>query len=132
MRCNAAELEALIGGQADESRRCGIRPRAALRGADRWFDLVTDGARLRRISNGHPLMGRITAMGCAATALMAGFLAVADDPLEAALACLVTVGIGRRGSPGRSATGPGSFVPAYLDALFAFSPDELAARARIA
>lgn len=131
LRGNAAELAALIGAEADDravmffARRQGLV--AAMTGAT---DLVTDGARAVRVSNGHPLMGRVTAMGCAATALMAGFVAVADDPLDAAVACLAFVGVAAEAA-GAAAHGPGSFVPAFLDALHALAPDDVAARARI-
>jgi hydroxyethylthiazole kinase len=132
MRCNGAEFEALSGGQAEESRLAEFaRASATTVALTGPVDLVSDGTRLRRISNGHELMGRVTAMGCAATALMAAFLSVADDPLHAALACLVTVGIAAEDA-GAVANGPGSFVPAYLDRLFAISPEEVAVRARIA
>ena len=46
------------------------RPWSALTGER---DLVTDGARLATIANGHPLMARVTAMGCAASALVGAF-----------------------------------------------------------
>ena len=39
------------------------------------IDLVTDGAHPVRIANGHPLMARVTAMGCAESALVAAALA---------------------------------------------------------
>ena len=39
-------------------------------------DLVSDGERLAAIANGHPLMAKVTAMGCAASALVAACLAV--------------------------------------------------------
>ena len=38
-------------------------------------DRITDGAQRVAIENGHPLMARVTAMGCAASALTAAFLA---------------------------------------------------------
>ena len=39
-------------------------------------DIITDGAAVIRVSNGHPLMPRVTGMGCTATALIGAFAAV--------------------------------------------------------
>ena len=39
-------------------------------------DVVTDGQSLFLIHNGHPLMGKVTGMGCTATAISGAFLAV--------------------------------------------------------
>ena len=56
-------------------------------------DLVADGARLARVANGHPLMARVTAMGCAASALVAACLAVEPDAWRATAAALVIIGV---------------------------------------
>src|SRR6266540_545291 len=42
-------------------------------------DRVTDGVRFAKIENGDPLMGRVTAMGCAGAALVAACSAVEGD-----------------------------------------------------
>ncbi|TVU70762.1 MULTISPECIES: hydroxyethylthiazole kinase [Cobetia] len=80
-------------------------------------DVVTDGKQLIRITGGHPLMGRVTAMGCALSSVVAAFIAANDEPLSAtasALACYAYAGE----CAGYHATGPGSFVPAFLDTLY--------------
>ena len=56
--------------------RATSAPSSALTGET---DLVTDGERVCRIANGHPLMARVTAMGCAGSALVAAVLAVEPD-----------------------------------------------------
>ena len=43
-------------------------------------DLVTDGKRVIRVANGHPLMGYVTGTGCTATVTIGAFLAVDTDP----------------------------------------------------
>ncbi len=93
-------------------------------------DLVTDGARVFEIRGGHPLMGRVTGTGCAATALVAAFCAVEADPAVAAAGALAYFGIAGERAAERAA-GPGSFQIALYDALAAISPAELAAAARI-
>ncbi len=92
-------------------------------------DFATDGQRNLRVSGGHPLMTRVTATGCALSALTGAFLAVEADALVAAshaLACMAAAGE----IAGRQAEGPGSFRVQLLDALYSLSPgklDELAA-----
>ena len=56
-------------------------------------DLVRDAARLAAIANGHPLMARVTAMGCAASALVGATLAVEPDAWKAAAAALIVIGV---------------------------------------
>jgi len=93
-------------------------------------DLVTDGDRLIRIRNGHPLMARVTGAGCTATALIAAFAAVNPDPVSAAASALAFFDVaGEKAS--QTATAPGSFMIALLDALHTLTPDELRQGANI-
>jgi hydroxyethylthiazole kinase len=93
-------------------------------------DRVTDGARLVTIANGHPLMSRVTAMGCAGSALVAACLAVADDAFTATAAALIMLGVaGEIAAEG--ARGPGTLAAAIIDALYNLDRDELCARARV-
>lgn len=92
-------------------------------------DLVTDGNRTMRIHNGHPLMGRITGTGCAATAVTAAFMAVDSDMVSAVSSALGFMGLaGERA--GVAATAPGSFRTAFIDALYSITPGELSAGIR--
>ena len=81
IRLNRAEFVALSGVEPDDAAlaRYALDTLAvvALTGT---VDRITDGAQLVAIENGHPLMARVTAMGCAASALNAAFLAVESDP----------------------------------------------------
>lgn len=116
VRANAEEVAALAGGGDAKGLARRFATTVALTGA---VDQVTDGRREVMVRHGHPLMSRVTAMGCAASAVVAAFLAVEADPVRAAAAALTVVGIaGERA--GAVAQGPGSFVPAYLDALYRF------------
>ena len=89
-------------------------------------DLATDGQRSLRIVGGSHLMPQVTAMGCALSALLAGFVAIArDQPLAAAVAAAqVFAAAGQRAQ--EQAAGPGSFLPAFLDALYLLQPADLA------
>lgn len=86
-------------------------------------DYVTDGERVESIANGHPLMGRITAMGCSATALTGAFAAVDKDAFSAALNTMAMMGVAGD-MAAVSAKGTGSFQLAFLDALTNFDPAE--------
>ncbi|HZJ81262.1 MAG TPA: hydroxyethylthiazole kinase, partial [Guyparkeria sp.] len=69
------------------------------------------------------LMPRVTAMGCALTALMGAYAAV-SPAFDAALASLAHFKVaGSRAAIG--AEGPGSFQVRFLDALAAVQPAEL-------
>jgi hydroxyethylthiazole kinase len=130
MRLNAAELLAL-GGSPDKAGVAAfameISTVVALSGAT---DLVADATRCAALANGHPLMGRVTAMGCAVSALIAACAAVEDDGWLATSAALLIAGTAGE-IAGAQAGGPGSFVPAMIDALFTLDKDALLARARV-
>ena len=93
-------------------------------------DLVTDGDREVRVSNGHPLLSRVTGTGCTVTALIGAFLAVEPDGVSAAAAGLAYFGVAAERAA-QSAAGPGSFMIALLDALYQLTPRELKAGCRI-
>ena len=131
IRLNAAEFITLSGGELDDAAltRCALDTLAvvALTGT---VDRVTDGAQFISIENGHPLMARVTAMGCAASALNAAFLAVESDPFVATAAALLCFGVAG-GIAGERATGPGSFAVAIIDALYALDGKALSEKARV-
>ena len=110
IRLNRAEFVALSGVEPDDEAltRYALDTLAvvALTGT---VDRITDGAQCVAIENGHPLMARVTAMGCAASALNAAFLAVESDPFVATAAALLCFGVAG-GIAGERATGPGSFA----------------------
>ncbi len=91
-------------------------------------DLITNGSRVIRCRNGHPLMGKVTGTGCAATATIAAFAAVTPDAMEAAAAGLAFFGLAGEMAAAK-AQSPGSFMIALIDALHDIRPEELQARA---
>ena len=54
---------------------------------------ITDGERVAAVANGHALMAKVTAMGCAGSALVTACLAVEPDAFRAAVAALVIIGV---------------------------------------
>jgi hydroxyethylthiazole kinase len=131
VRLNTAEFAELAGraGGAEtvpdyaRGNGCVI----ALSGAT---DLISDGERHAAIANGHPLMAKVTAMGCAGSALIAACLAVEADVFRAAAAALLLLGIAGEIAAG-SAKGPGSFAVAIIDALYALDGATLIKHARV-
>jgi len=94
-------------------------------------DLITDGERMVKVSNGHPILGRVTGTGCAATTVIAAFLAVSEgDHLEATACGLAAMGLAAEVAAEKSA-GPGTFVPQLLDALAALDAKALKKGAKI-
>ncbi|EFJ27117.1 hypothetical protein SELMODRAFT_450999 [Selaginella moellendorffii] len=81
-------------------------------------DLVTDGTRVVSVSNGVPMLQKITASGCSVTALIAAFAAVypREQHLEACAFALALFGLA--GEIGMSkASGPASLRLQLIDAL---------------
>jgi len=127
LRGNASELACLAEcDEANAAAELARRARCVVwqTGAE---DIVTDGAETVRLSHGHPLMTRVTAMGCAAAALCAAFRAVEADSLTAASATALSFGIAGE-IAGETARGPGSFSPHFLDALAGLNGPQLTQR----
>ncbi len=131
MRLNAAEFSALFdAAPEDEALRRVARDNAGVVALTGATDRVTDGTRFLRIANGDPLMGRVTAMGCAGAALVAACLAVEPDRLTATAAALLAFAVAGEVAAGR-ARGPGSFAAEIVDALYGLDRETLRARARV-
>jgi hydroxyethylthiazole kinase len=127
LRLNAAEFAALSGGQAPADFAAANSTVVALSGAT---DIVVGNGREGSLANGHPLMARITAMGCAGSALVAACLAVESDALLAVVAGMSILGVAGE-IAGEASEGPGTFAVAILDALYRLEPNVLSARAKV-
>lgn len=93
-------------------------------------DVVTDGRRTLLIEGGHPLMGRVTGLGCTATALVAACAAVEQDPVLATAAGLAALGAAGKAAA-EVARGPGSLQVALLDMLYSLDRAVLAGHAAV-
>jgi len=95
-------------------------------------DYASDGVRLFSISNGHPLMTRVTGMGCVATSIVAAFLAVQPIPLVAAVHAIAFVGIAGEWAAERAQTeGVGTFRVKFLDSFDRLDAKDLEVMAKI-
>ncbi|REL39003.1 hydroxyethylthiazole kinase [Rhodohalobacter sp. SW132] len=80
-------------------------------------DYIVSENETRTVHNGHSLMGRVTGMGCTASALIGAFAGAGIDPVEASLSAMRVMGIAGEMAAEKSA-GPGSFQTHFLDALY--------------
>ena len=84
-------------------------------------DYITDGQQTLAVQGGDPLMTRVVGTGCALSAVVAASCALPGSRLEnVAGACALMKFAGQQAAEGR---GPGSFVPAFLDALYAMQAE---------
>ncbi len=127
IRLNAGEFEALDGRDSLEQYAQHHGSVLALTGA---VDLITDGPNAIRIRNGHPLMARVTAMGCAEGAFMAAMLSVEQDRFAAVVSAVLIFGIAGD-IASEKASGPGSFAVHFLDAVSGLDRAAIRARAKL-
>jgi hydroxyethylthiazole kinase len=93
-------------------------------------DLIVGPEGLFRIRNGHPMMTRVTGLGCTATALCGAFAAVTPDPALSAAQAMAVMGIaGEMAAEG--AAGPGSLQTRFLDALYGLTEEAVLRRLRL-
>jgi hydroxyethylthiazole kinase len=92
-------------------------------------DYVTDGQDGWHISNGHPLMTRVTALGCALNGVIGAFVS-GQDRLQASVAALAYYGLAGERAAGLAA-GPGTFAAAFLDQLSTITPADLTRGAKV-
>ena len=131
LRLNRAEFSALAGGEVTPDALVAYaRDKAITIGLSGETDWVADGERFATIANGHALMAKVTAMGCAASALVAAFLAVEADAWRATAAALAMIGVAGELAAAKS-DGPGSFAVAIIDALYNLDGPTLIAHARV-
>lgn len=109
----------------DAARLAGVTHAAVLlTGATDY--VAAEGAPLVAVENGAPLMARVAGLGCAQGAIGAAFLGALGGKArwEGAFATALTVALaGERAAA--AAKGPGTFMPAFLDALDALTPDDV-------
>ena len=87
-------------------------------------DYVVFENRMVKIANGHPMMTKVTGLGCTASALCGAFAAVDKDPLAAAAKAMAVMGIAGEMAVEKSA-GPGSLQMNFLDILYNLSENDI-------
>ncbi|MCX7981429.1 MAG: hydroxyethylthiazole kinase [Syntrophales bacterium] len=82
------------------------------------------------VKNGHPLMTRVTGLGCTATALCGAFAAVTPDFERAAIGAMAVMGIAGE-MAAIKAQGPGSMQMHFLDCLYQMTEQDIVMRVKI-
>jgi hydroxyethylthiazole kinase len=131
LRLNHAEFSALSGEAPSRDAAVAFaRTSGVVVALSGKTDLVTDGERIAAVSNGHPLMAKVTAMGCAGSALVAACLSIEPDAFQATSAALLIIGVAGEIAAEKSA-GPGSFAATIIDTLYGLDSAALVARAKV-
>ena len=94
-------------------------------------DVITDGQRVAALANGDALMTRVTAVGCALSAVVAGFAAAVKDPFEAGVAATAVYGVAGELAAATAAGGPATFRSNFLDLLARLDGDTVARTLRV-
>jgi hydroxyethylthiazole kinase len=135
VRGNAAEMAVLAGMEAEirgvESISAGddagnVARKVASRlgcvaAVTGKVDAISDGSRVLRVENGHPLLGMVTGTGCMATTAVAVLAASGEPYLEAAAASLALFGLAGEKAAEASGERPGSFHVELYNALYELS-----------
>ena len=120
----AASEEALHAAQIiSEQHQCAV----CISGA---VDYIVEGKRMMKIANGHPMMTKVTGLGCTATALCGAFAAVEKDALTATAKAMAVMGIAGEMAAEKS-PGPGSLQMHFLDILYRLTEDDIAKRLKM-
>lgn len=144
VRGNASEILALAGAAGatkgvDSTDTSDAALDAARTLVDRYScvvtvsgatDLIVSKDRLLRVANGHPMMPRVTGLGCTATALTGAFAAVNPSSLGAAAHAMAVMGIAGEIAAAAS-PGPGTFQVHFLDALYALQESDIRGRLKL-
>jgi hydroxyethylthiazole kinase len=87
-------------------------------------DMVLGQGKMVRIANGSQLMGAVTGTGCMLSAICAAFYAVAENGFEAAVASVAVTGIAGE-LAAAELSGPGFFLPHFIDSLYALDEADI-------
>jgi hydroxyethylthiazole kinase len=92
-------------------------------------DVIIRGDKTIKVRNGHPMMARVTGLGCTASALTGAFSAVNPDPLNAAAHAMAVLGIAGQ-IAAEDAEGPGTLQLNLLDVLYRLTRSQIAEHLR--
>lgn len=87
-------------------------------------DYIIDGGDVTKVMNGHPMMAKVTGMGCIATAMCGAFAAVNHKYAEAAGQAMAVTGIAGE-IAAENVPGPGSLQVRFLDVLYRLSEEDI-------
>jgi len=145
IRGNASEIRAIVG---EEGQTKGVDSTAASEQAlvaarslhersgsvvcvSGAIDYIVGAGKALAVANGHPLMTRVTGLGCTASSLCGAFAAVCGgDAAVAAAQAMVVMGIAGELAAGKS-VGPGTLQLHFLDTLYGLTERDITEGARV-
>lgn len=148
VRANPSEITALAGsgarGRGVDSSQGSAAAEPAMRAlladartvsasgsVDRALgSTASGGTGMLRVHGGSELLARVSATGCALGALCAAYLAAEPDPLTAVVAAHAHYAVAAELAEG-TCRGPGTFTPAFLDALALVGPEQIRAHGHV-
>jgi len=86
-------------------------------------DIILGNGQKVLIANGNPLMGKVTGLGCTASALIGAFIGTIPDKLEATVSAMALLGIAGE-IAAENAAGPASLQLQLIDKLYNISETE--------
>jgi hydroxyethylthiazole kinase len=87
-------------------------------------DYIVNAEKVVQVQNGHPMMTKVTGLGCTASALCGAFAAVEKNSLAAAVKAMTVMGIAGEMAAEQS-RGPGSLQMHFLDILYGLSETDI-------
>ncbi|HUH67098.1 MAG TPA: hydroxyethylthiazole kinase [Syntrophales bacterium] len=87
-------------------------------------DYIVYGDDVTKVKNGHPMMTKVTGMGCIATAMCGAFAAVNNSFSEATAQAMAVMGIAGEMAADK-APGPGTLQVGFYDALYKLSEKDI-------
>lgn len=112
-----------IAEKLSETHKCVVCVSGAV-------DYIIDKGKIIKIRNGHPMMSRVTGLGCTASSLCGAFAAVDKDYFAASVKAMAVMGIAGE-MAAEMAAGPGSLQLNFLDNLYRLSKDDISRRLKI-
>lgn len=93
-------------------------------------DIIIGEGQQVSISNGSPMMTKVTGLGCSASAITGAFVAIVPDHVAAVTAAMALLGIAGE-IAAEQAAGPGSLQVSLLDKLYTLHESEFKVRLKI-
>ena len=131
-RISPEQAKAILTGHGRPDRNADELPGSAAQLLESASALVVSGktdmilaqGTMAQIANGSELMGMVTGTGCMLSAILAAFYAVAENGFDAAVAGVAVTGIAGELAAAK-VTGPGFFVPHFIDSLYALKEEDI-------
>jgi len=144
IRGNSSEIMALVGADAQTKGVDSTQSSDSAIDAAKYLskkynavicisgatDHILSQERYIRVENGHPMMTKVTGLGCTATAIVAAFAAINPSLIEAAAHGMAVMGIAGEMAE-KNAVGPGSLQVNFLDTLSTLSQEDVKTHLKI-